>query len=107
MPMSIDLFDNFPATLSGFAKSLLEVGDDFERAIQAAPQKGVAVADAEAALKTLVEGILISTAHSVGLYCVFKNVCTINVFIFLTVISSSLLNFDLFYSNGVFKSFQA
>ena len=43
-------------SLSGFAKSLLEVGDDFERAIQAAPQKGVAVADAEAALKTLVEG---------------------------------------------------
>jgi hypothetical protein len=52
------MYSNAP--LSGFAKSLLEVGDDFERAIQAAPQKGAAVVDAEAALKTLVEGTTIS-----------------------------------------------
>jgi molecular chaperone GrpE (heat shock protein) len=41
--------------VSGFAKSLLDVGDDFERAIQAVPV-GDAVVDAEAVLKTLVEG---------------------------------------------------
>jgi hypothetical protein len=60
-------FKCYHSSLPGFAKYLLEVGDDFERAIQAAPQKGVAVVDAEAALKTLVEGTSISTACSTAL----------------------------------------
>ena len=40
----------------GFAKALLEVGDDFERAIQAVPTDGKAITDPEAVLRTLVEG---------------------------------------------------
>jgi molecular chaperone GrpE (heat shock protein) len=42
--------------LIGFAKALLEVGDDFERAIQAVPKDGGKITDPEAVLKTLVEG---------------------------------------------------
>ena len=41
---------------TGFAKALLEVGDDFERAIQAVPKGTEPIADPVAVLKVLVEG---------------------------------------------------
>ena len=44
---------------TGFAKSLLDVGDDFERAIQAVPKDGQNTVDSVAVLKTLVEGLTI------------------------------------------------
>ena len=40
----------------GFAKSLLDVGDDFERAIKAVPVSFDEKTDSVAVLKTLVEG---------------------------------------------------
>ena len=44
--------------VTGFAKSLLDVADDFERALAAAPKAGAeGTADAAASLKTLVTGI--------------------------------------------------
>ena len=45
---------------TGFAKSLLDVGDDFERAIQAVPKDGQNAVDSVAVLKTLVEGAMIT-----------------------------------------------
>jgi molecular chaperone GrpE len=44
--------------VTGFAKSLLDVADDLERALQAVPkQDSNASGDSAAALKTLVEGV--------------------------------------------------
>ena len=43
---------------AGFAKALLEVGDDFERAIQAVPKGSEPIADPVAVLKVLVEGTI-------------------------------------------------